>query len=288
MKKIIMIMSLFIVTAFISQAQEPENVTISASENVFSLNIAGYQIGFSGTKKDASDTLKNDSTTNSLHVANRSVSFTQTPEKKCIIVGKPTKSIVSLNLIGPFYHGWNTYPQSEYYGDWSDRGDFLKPSHSFSFGMSFCRLSISLNRERSLKINMGGRWDWTRSRYDNYHFFNDAAGHLDATSTNGNYRTRVFTSYLGFPVGLSYRLDRFKIEASISAEWLVKSYARVIKEKGKTALTGYNPFRSTVELMVSYGSLGAYVQYGITPMLAKGMGNDVHTLTIGFVFDVSL
>lgn len=288
MKKYIIIMSLCIVTAFACQAQESEDVTINASKNVFSLNIAGYQIDFAGTPKETSDISKIDSTFTSVNVADNSLSFSKTPTGKSITVKKPSRSIVSLNLIGPFYHGWNTYVQSEYYGDWSDRGDFLKPSHSFSFGMSFCRLSISLNRERSLKINMGARWDWTRSRYDNYHFFNDVAGKLDAASTEGKYSTRVFTSYIGFPVGLSYQLGRFKVQANISAEWLVKSYSRVIKEKGKTAITGYNPFRSAVELIVSYGSIGAYVQYGITPMLAKGMGNDEHTLTIGFVFDLSL
>jgi len=268
MKKTLTLLTLGIFLCLSAFAQNQEDVNISNKGDKFAINVAGFQIGF-----------ENDTTVNGNKVSTNT-SFE---------VIKKSRSQFSFDLLGPFYHGWNTPIQSEYYGDWAGKGDFLQYKRAFSFGMTFCRFSFALDPKHSVKINLSGRWDFTRYHYENsilllsgddgvpypYDFYEKT-------------KSKVFSSYVGLPFGLSYEKDGFKIAANITAEWLVDSYAKYCGEKTKYVADGFNHFRSNVELVVSYGLIGAYASYSLTPVLTKGLGNDAHTLTIGFVFGLNL
>lgn len=270
MKKITILLAILACTFFGLRAQDTDELKISSQDETFSLNIAGFQINFDDGKSNvnSSDTCR--------------------PKTQMVVTfGKHRRPLVSFDLIGPIYHGWNNLVQSEYEGDWQNHGDFLMPQRAFSFGMSFCTLSVSLNRQRSLRMNFGARWDWTRFYYTQPVVFHlDNNNHLSPEFPSDQRKLRMFSSYMGFPLGISYRYHGLKVAANISAEWLVGSHWRYKGDKDKSKAEGFNRFRSAVELIIGYRNLGAFVSYGITPMLIKGAGNQAHTLTAGFIFSL--
>ena len=234
-------------------AQEEVRLDYRSKDDVFSLSVGGFSIGFGD----------------------------DTPKRKpwC-------KNTVDFQLIGPFYHGWSHLVQSEYYGKWAGQGNFLRIDDTFSFGMKFLDLSVALNRSGSLRATFGARWTFTNYYLSNrVWFYEDADGNPIPVPYSGDKSKPVLrSSYLGFPLGLSYNLHGVRIIASVSAEWLTRSYARYKGSNTKYSLPGINDFRSAVELIIGYRGIGAYVAYGLTPMFTKGSGNDAHTLTAGFLF----
>lgn len=249
-------------------AQNPDELQISSQDETFSLNIAGFKINFDGNNGKSTDSCRSKKEPVTLSIHENGI----------------VKSRISFDLIGPICHGWNNLVQSEYVGDWQGHGDFLESQRAFSFGMSFCTLSVSLNRQRSLRMNFGARWDWTRFYYNQPVVFHvDNNNHLFPVFPAEQRKLRMFSSYMGFPLGISYHYHGVRVAANISAEWLVGSHWRYKGDKDKLKAEGFNKFRSAVELIIGYRSLGAFVSYGITPMLIKGAGNQAHTLTAGFV-----
>lgn len=259
MKKIIILALFALLFKSLAFAQDSEEIGISSTKDDMTINIAGFNIQIGSPKEDQ-------------------FSF-----------GNKSKSKFEFDLIGPFYHGWSKPVQSQYYGDWAGHGDFLLPSDAFSFGMTFCRFSFGLDCSNLFKLNIAGRWTWTDYYFKEGFILKDVTpGHTIPVFENTDIRSKFYTSYMGIPVGLSYEIGDVKVAANISAEWLLKSYSRYKGSKEKEQISCINDFRSSVDLMVTYGWIGAYVGYGLTPMFLPDSGNDAHTLTFGFVFGFSL
>jgi len=192
---------------------------------------------------------------------------------------------MDFNLIGPFYHGWSLLTGSQYYGDWADQGDFLAPSHLFSFGMSFCKFSVSLNPENSLILSLGARWTFTRYTLKQpVVFIDDMYGHTQPVFADSFDKGYIYQSYMGAPLGLSYKYGKFMVTANVSAEGLLSSYSKLKQDNVKYEFSALSRFKSNLDLILSYGFFGAYASYGLTPMFTKGSGNDCHMLTFGFIF----
>ncbi len=253
-------------------AQKPDDVTIKSSEDKFTVGIAGFNIGFSGSEKHISN-VNNDTL---FHVENNCGTN--------ISVIRKRPASVHFGLIGPFYFGWNNWVNSQYYGNWTDQGDFLRISSAFAFSMSFCNLSVSLNQSHSLRWIFGAKWTITNYRFmSQMRLADDSNGRLMPVFDNERPNSMLRTSYLGFPMGLQYHVQGVNILATVSAEWLTNSWTRYSGEDSKFPLSGVNTFRSTAELIVGYHGIGAFVDYGLTPLFNAGVGNDVHAIAAGFL-----
>lgn len=276
MKKFAVLLVCVFAAAGMAAQSEDVDVNLHVSDDdAFSLSVAGFRIGFDkNTEKCDNDTIfavKRDNGSS---------------DRSFAVYRKRHHSIVDFNLIGPIYHGWGHLTQSEYYGNWSGQGDFMQLDKALSFGLQFCTVSMTLNSSRSLKFEVGARWTYT-----NYYLMKrvwiDADNDLKPfPNPYGDERAStpvLRSSYIGFPVGFSYRHHGFKASASISAEWLTRQYERVRGNQQKYPLYAFSDFRSAVELVVGYHGIGAYVNYSLTPLFASGSGNDAHYLTVGFV-----
>lgn len=222
----------------------------------------------------------------SMNVAGFNLRIGDSVKQGKISLAQPSHQKRSFNLLS-FYHGWNIPVQSEYYGDWAGKGDFLKPSDAFSFGMSFCRFSLGINRSNSLKFNISGRWTYTNYRFQNGIILKDTTpgGNTMPIFESSTEHAKFFSSYLGIPIGLSYEFDEdFRLYANISAEFLTASFAKYKNSRDKSPISCLNKFKSTAELVFCYKCVGAYLAYNLTPMFSKGSGNDAHAMTMGFVF----
>lgn len=275
MKRIfVTVMCALAVSGIYAQGEEVDVKFDLSEDDAFSLSIAGFKIGFDNNERNAegADTLL------SLHHENNG-------NTRNLALCR-SHSVVDFNLIGPIYHGWGHLIQSQYYGPWAGCGDFLQIDKAFSFGMQFCTVSMTMNRSHSLKFNFGARWTYT-----NYYLMKkvwiDADSDLKPFPSPYGDETAgtpvLRSSYLGFPVGFSYRHHGVKVSATISAEWLTRQYERVKGDPQKYPLYAFNDFRSAVELSVGYHGIGAYVNYSLTPLFTPGYGNDAHYLTAGFV-----
>lgn len=269
MKKIIAFVCM--ATAALAGFAQNEQVEINTSDDKFSMSIAGFKIDFEsdGDRHDV-DTIFNVSSNGK--------------SDKSFTVTRKRAAHVNFDLIGPFYFGWNSLVGSNYYGDWAGQGDFLRHSSAFSFSMGFCRVSTSLNYCGSLRFTVGARWTLTTYKYMNHMILADnPLGNPMPVFNSERPASKLRTSYVGFPVGISYYKDGFRLRATISAEWLTNSYARFIDEDDKFPISGVNNFRSAVELIIGYRGIGGYVSYCITPIFNEGCGNDAHALTAGFL-----
>lgn len=279
MKKFIAFMLCAIATVGVSAQKknvekEDVDVDFNVSDDAFSLSIAGFKIGFDNDREEPAPK----DTVFSVYSERKGKSHSLSVHR--------SRSVVDFNLIGPIYHGWGHLTQSSYYGNWAGQGDFLQLDKALSFGLQFCTVSMTLNPSHSLKFEIGARWTYT-----NYYLMKrvwiDADNDLKPfPNPYGDERAStpvLRSSYIGFPVGFSYRHHGFKASASISAEWLTRQYERVRGNQQKYPLYAFSDFRSAVELAVGYHGIGAYVNYSLTPLFASGSGNDAHYLTVGFV-----
>ncbi len=256
-----------------ASAQNDDEVFVSSDEDKFSVSIAGFQIGFGNDSGTEADTV---------------VCIHQSSEFR---VYRPRRrSQVNFELLGGFSHGWSHLVQSDYYGAWADKGDFMDLDDAFSFAMDFCKVSVTLNQSRSLSLEFGARWTYTNFYLLDRVWFDSDRNHNPVPNfydeSEGSLPV-LRSSYVGFPIALKYRYRGFFMSGSVSAEWLTREYARHKGSRSKYHLNAFNDFRSAAEITVGYDWIAAYVAYGLTPMLKSGAGNDAHTLTIGFKFLVN-
>lgn len=259
MKKILFVIFTTIALSFSAKAQETTIIVTAPSDN-YSISVVGQQIYIKSNDKQQE---------------------TPAPSPRRVTHD------LDFDLLGPFYHGWSFLTGSSYYGDWADKGDFLQPSHLFSFGMSFCKFSVSLNARKTLYLSLGARWTFTRYTMKvPVVFEDDMSGKTQPVFYESTDKGYMYQSYMGAPLSLYYEMDKFKVTAAVSAEGLLASHSRLKNSDKKTEFTALNPFKSTAEIILSYGCLGAYAAYGITPMFRPGSGNDCHLMTFGFVFGI--
>lgn len=269
------LLSLSVVLAVMTaNAQRPDDVRFETSDDKFSLSIAGFNIGLGNNDEhDLSEdtvTYRENDCPGGVHTGT--------------CVTKEKQSLMHFDLLGPFSFGWGNWIGSDYYGNWAEQGDFLRTKNVFAFSMGFCNIDVSINRGRSVFWTFGTKWTVTSYRFMNHMLLADNADGVLMPLIDPERPTSMLrTSYIGFPMGLSYRNGPVRIMATISAEFLTNSWTRYAKKDDRNSISGVNTFRSTAELIVGWGGLGAFVNYGITPLFQKGVGNDAHLITAGFL-----
>jgi len=239
----------------VSFAQE-DSIQINPDKEKFSMDIAGFQIKLGSEGKNG----------------------------PVLEMDKP-KSKANFSLIGPFTFGWSCLTNNHYYGDWAGNGDFLRQRNCFTFGMSFCSLDFKM--AENLRFLIGARWSCT-----NYNFGSPVVLEDDESGRTmpwfpvvGTQKTgcKMYHSYMGVPIGLSYEVEKFSVRFSVSAEALLKGYSRWEEEDINHYFSALNTFKSRAELIFGYDFFGAFASYDLTPMFVPGSGNDCHLITFGFV-----
>lgn len=273
MRKLFLI--LFVIAIAVSAyAQKPDDVSIDTYEDKFSLSIAGFNIDF-GSNEGPSTSYKD--TVICYHHEN-------SPRSTEFSVKRRRKASVDFDLLGPFYFGWNNWVNSNYYGNWDEQGDFLRLSSAFAFSMGFCNLSVSLNQRHTLYWTFGTKWTITNYKFMSHmRLADDSKGRLMPMYDDERPTSMLRTSYIGFPIGLSYEYHHVTVRATASVELLTNSWTRYNGEDDKFPLSGVNTFRSTAEVIVGYHGVAAFIDYGITPLFVSGVGNDIHALEFGFL-----
>ena len=93
----------------------------------------------------------------------------------------------------------------------------------------------------------------------------------------------IYANGIHLTIGHNITLSNSTIYAGGSVEILVNGYAKFRSPKSKTQMKDlFHQFRATVEGGFSYGNLGMFVQYGLTPIFPADL-SDARTLTFGIL-----
>ena len=85
-----------------------------------------------------------------------------------------------------------------------------------------------------------------------------------------------------YRIGLKF--GKAMVYAGASAEFLTEGYTKYKHPKYRQHIkSAFNPFRATVEGGFSYGNLGVFVMYGLTPLFSEAMYAQANTLTFGLI-----
>ena len=207
----------------------------------------------------------------------------------------------NLTFAFPMYFGWTTLTNINYKGDWStgSMSNFLNfdTGKNFVYGLELLGMDI---RYGALGVNFGIRWTFMDFTFKNSDI---SMGQMTATNpadgTQYSYYTpyviskyipnydfkksKIHASYFGIPVRLSLNFGKATVYAGGSVEFLTNGYAKFRSPKSKTQMKDlFHQFRATVEGGFSYGNLGMFVQYGLTPLFPASL-SDARTLTFGIL-----
>ena len=206
-----------------------------------------------------------------------------------------------LSFAVPMHFGWTTLTTINYKGAWAggDVASFLNFDTGKNFVYELQLLGMDI-RYGALGVNLGLRWTFMDFTFKNSDI---SMGQMTATNpANGtrysyytpyviskyipNYdfkKSKIHASYFGIPARVSLNFGKATIYAGASAELLVNGFAKYKQPKSKTQMKDlFNEFRATIEGGFSYGNLGAFVQYGLTPLFPADL-SDAKTLTFGII-----
>ena len=124
---------------------------------------------------------------------------------------------------------------------------------------------------------------------ENYRFktpmtlINDENGNLLPQGIEGNVKkSRISAGYFGLCAGLGFKISRLMLMFDFNADLLSKSVA-MYKNPKKTLydISGFNNIRYRVGASATVNGFGIYVDYCLTPLFRKGIGNDGNVTSIG-------
>ena len=96
-------------------------------------------------------------------------------------------------------------------------------------------------------------------------------------------KSKIHASYFGIPLRVGVEVGKATIYAGGSAELLTGGYAKYKRPKERQQIKEvFNPFRATVEAGFSYGNLGVFCMYGLTPLFQDSL-SDARTITFGLL-----
>ena len=203
----------------------------------------------------------------------------------------------NLSFAFPMYFGWSTLTNINYKGEWQAAhmltnglaGDFLDMNLGRSFTYGLTLLDVNL-RYGALGISMGLRWSFMDFVFENSYvtirpegnsYLPVPVSHIDP-NYNGK-KSKLHANYFGIPARVSLNFGKASIYGGASAEYLVNGFAKFKQPKNKMQMNNlFNRFRVTVEGGFSYGNLGVFVQYGLTPLFRQEL-SDARTLTFGIL-----
>ena len=199
-----------------------------------------------------------------------------------------------LNLAFPMYFGTTVLTNINYKGDWADASkmyynDFLdfRTGKNFVYGLQLAELQIKSN---ALSLSMGLRWTFIDFTFKNSTLTIRPSGNtflpVPIQSLNPSYdlnKSKIHASYFGIPLRVGVDFGKATIYAGASAELLTGGYAKYKRPKERQQIKEvFNPFRATVEAGFSYGNLGVFAMYGLTPLFKESL-SDARTITFGLI-----
>lgn len=203
----------------------------------------------------------------------------------------------NLSFAFPMYFGWSTLTNINYKGEWQAArmltnglaGDFLDMNLGRSFTYGLTLLDVNL-RYGALGFSMGLRWSFMDFVFENSYVTIRPEGNsyipVAASLIDPNYngrKSKLHANYFGIPARVSLNFGKATIYGGASAEYLVNGFAKFKQPKNKMQMNNlFNRFRVTVEGGFSYGNLGVFVMYGLTPLFRQEL-SDARTLTFGIL-----
>ena len=200
-----------------------------------------------------------------------------------------------LNLAFPMYFGASALVGTNYKGEWTavNNTHFLdmRTAKNFVYGLQLADLRIRYN---ALDVSLGLRWTFMDFTFaDSSITLRQAESPLGKvyfptpiaaeTSTYDGRKSKIHASYFGIPLRVGVNLGKVSVYAGASAELLTGGYTTYKRPRYREQCREvFNPFRATVEGGFSYGSLGVFVMYGLTPLFQESL-SDARTLTFGFL-----
>ena len=197
-----------------------------------------------------------------------------------------------LSFAFPMYFGWTALLDNHYKGEWALSEDIMKfdTRRNFVYGLQLADMNI---RYGVLGLSLGLRWTFMDFTFADSRYTiqqpvyattsNNLLPSLIMTSGYDGRKSKIHASYFGIPARLSLNFGKVTIYGGASAEILVNGYAKYKRPKNRTQIkSAFNEFRATVEGGFSYGNLGVYVQYGLTPLFPADL-SDARTLTFGLL-----
>ena len=202
-----------------------------------------------------------------------------------------------LSFAFPMYFGWSALTNINYKGEWQAAhmltnglaGDFLDMNlgRSFTYGLTLLDVNI---RYGALGISAGLRWSFMDFVFENNNVtirpegnsYVPVAPSLIDPNYNGK-KSKLHANYFGIPVRVSANFGKATIYGGASVEYLINGFAKYKQPVSKMQMSSlFNRFRATVEGGFSYGNLGVFVQYGLTPLFRQNL-SDARTLTFGIL-----
>jgi len=221
----------------------------------------------------------------------REIDLEELGELNKIEITSGGKVETDLNLAFPMYFGASALVGTNYKGEWTAVNNYhfldMRTAKNFVYGLQLADLRIRYN---ALDVSLGLRWtfmDFT---------FADPANTLRPVGKvympypikmeSSNYdgrKSKIHASYFGIPLRVGVNLGKVSVYAGASAELLTGGYTKYKRPRYREQCREvFNPFRATVEGGFSYGSLGVFVMYGLTPLFQESL-SDARTLTFGFL-----
>ena len=109
---------------------------------------------------------------------------------------------------------------------------------------------------------------------------------INEEATYDGKKSKVHASYFGAPVRIAFRAGRAKLHVGASAEYMFNGYTKYRAPKYRlNADDLFNRFRASAEAGLSYGLLGVFVNYSITPVFAESV-SDCNALTFGLTLGI--
>ena len=202
-----------------------------------------------------------------------------------------------LNLAFPMYFGWtaltnvsySAFPETVNYSSFTPSSSWLdlQLSKNFVYGLQLADLRIRYNM---LDVSLGLRWtfmDFTFSNSDitlapvNKMYGPSSIKDYKASDYDGK-KSKFHASYFGIPLRVGLDLGKVMLYAGGSIELRTNGYTKFKRPKHREGANDlFNPIRATVEGGFTYGGLGVFVMYGLTPLFSDTVYAQANTLTFG-------
>lgn len=193
--------------------------------------------------------------------------------------------------IASFDLGFNILDNISYYGPWEGQGDFLDMRGGKSIRVAWepAAVQIALDKSGIATLTAG-----IRLSADNYMFSEpytlrtDNTGTLMPVKLDGYIKkSKLTAAYLGIPLRLSFTIgNKLTVSGYAAGDLLLKAHTKYKKPKTKDSTPGLSPFRVTAGGSLTFGNIGIYCDYGITPLFKNGTGSDAHTVSVGLRFGI--
>lgn len=203
-----------------------------------------------------------------------------------IEIAQGSRLETDLELFSPMYFGVSVLTNVDDYLLNGTRFDLRTPKN-FVYGLQLADMHIRYN---VLDLSLGLRWTFMDFTFSDPAYTIRQVGDgyipypisLDARNYDGK-KSKFHASYFGAPLRIGLKFGNALVYAGASAEFLTEGYTKYKRPKYREQIKGaFNPFRATVEGGFSYGNLGVFVLYGLTPLFRQDL-SDARTLTFGIL-----